>query len=185
MKAILSSKQRNGLVVAVSHATILAFLLLHAQNICAMPRAPWPPVPEQPPLYHESFDAEYFMGETNNELIISGFGILDESWSGYALQRSGESVTPFIVPALNANGNTNITSDTGGTLRFWVNPYWSSGASNGAPATLLEMDAVSGVETAYAWSLQVSADGNTLELLNQTDAGVQEVLQTSISWLAG
>ena len=66
------------------------------------------------------------------------------SWSGYALQRTGATVVPFVVPALDSDGHTNITSDTGGALRWWVRPYWSSGSGTGQPATLLEMDAVSG-----------------------------------------
>jgi hypothetical protein len=159
--------------------------LLWTHGVCAMPRGPLPPFPESPPLCHESFDEDYFAGETNGELVISGLGFLDESWSGYALQRTGATVTPFVIPALNSNGTTNVSSDTDGALRFWVRPYWTSGAGTNAPATLVELDAASGGETAYAWSLQVSPDGNTLELLTQTGAGVQEVLQTSISWLEG
>jgi hypothetical protein len=150
-----------------------------------MPRPPLPPVPEQAPLYHESFDEDYFAGQTNAELVISGLGTLEESWSGYALQRAGESVAPFIVPALDSNGQTNISSDTGGALRWWVKPYWTSGTGTGAAATLLELDAVSGGQAACAWSLQVSADGTTLELFTQTGAGAQEVLQAPIAWQAG
>jgi len=142
----------------------------------AEPRAPLPPVPEQAPLDHESFDEEYFAGETNSELTIAGLGLLEESWSGYALQRAGDSVAPFVVPALNSSGYTNISSDTGGALRWWVKPYWTSGTGTGTTATLLEFDAVSGGETVCAWSLQVSADGSTVELFTQTGAGLQEVL---------
>jgi len=149
-----------------------------------MPRPPLPPAPEQAPLYHESFDEDYFLGETNSELIIPGLGMLDESWSGYALQRSDESVTPFVVPALNDSGQTNVTSDIGGALRWWVMPFWSSGAGPGTPATLLELDAVSGAGSACAWSLQVSADGSTVVLFSQTGTGMQEVLQAPISWQA-
>ena len=150
-----------------------------------MPQSPFPPFPESPPLCHESFDEEYFQGQTNSEIMISGLGFLDESWSGYALQRAGEAVTPFVVPALDAYGRTNVSSDTGGSLRFWVLPTWSSGAGTGAAAVLLEMDAASGGGTACAWSLQVSADGGTVELFTQSGAGLQEVLQAPISWLAG
>jgi len=150
-----------------------------------MPRAPIPPPPEgAAPLYYESFDEAYFVGETNSQLIIAGLGVLDESWSGYALQRAGESVTPFIVPALNSSGETNIASDTGGALRWWVMPYWSSGAGPGTPATLLELDAVSGVGSACAWSLQASADGTSVVLFTQTGGGLQAVLEAPISWVA-
>jgi alpha-tubulin suppressor-like RCC1 family protein len=159
--------------------------LIWAQGVGAMPRGPFPPFPESPPLCHESFDEDYFLGQTNSELTISGLGFLDESWSGYALQRTGESVAPFIVPALNSYGHTNIASDTGGALRWWVRPYWTSGASNSAAATLVEMDAVSGAESASAWSLQVSADGNSVALFTQTGGSAQKVLQAPIAWQAG
>jgi hypothetical protein len=164
---------------------ILAGILLGAGNLPAMPRGPLPPYPELPPLYHESFDENYLAGQTNSEVTVFGLGVLDESWSGYALQRTGEAVTPFLIPALNANGSTNLCSDTGGALRFWVRPYWSSGQTNSTAATLVEMDAVSAGEAAYGWSLQASADGNTVQLLTATATGLQEVLQSSISWQEG
>jgi hypothetical protein len=70
-----------------------------------------PPFPEfaGPPLFHENFDWAYSYGLTNAELFIANYGTLRESWSGFALQRSG-TVAPFIVPALDANGHTNIAS---------------------------------------------------------------------------
>jgi hypothetical protein len=185
MKPILSFGRSPWASEKFVRILILAGILLGAANLPAMPRGPLPPYPESPPLYHESFDEEYSPGQTKSELTVLGLGVLDESWSGYALQRTGEAVTPFLIPSLNDNGQTNISSDTGGALRFWVKPSWSSGASNGPPATLVEMDAVSGIGLACAWSLQVSADGNTVQLLTQTDAGLQQVLQASISWQAG
>ncbi|HUD84567.1 MAG TPA: hypothetical protein VMQ67_13740, partial [Candidatus Saccharimonadales bacterium] len=131
------------------------------------PRSPLPPVPEEPPIYHESFDAAYFSGDTNGEIDVTGLGILDESWSGYALSRTGEEVVPYVIPALDSTGHTNISSYSGGGLRLWVRPYWSSqsqadGTGPGTHATLMELDAASGGEAAFAWSLIVSSDGNTL-----------------------
>jgi alpha-tubulin suppressor-like RCC1 family protein len=163
--------------------------LFWAQGICAMPRSPLPPFPEQAPLYYEGFDEEYFAGQTNSELLIAGLGTLEESWSGYALQRVGD-VIPFIVPAVDFTGNTNVSCDTCGAFRFWINPYWtSSSVTNGntpsATAIVLEIDAVNGTQSAVAWSLQISADGNTMSLFSQTGAGLQEVLQAPISWQAG
>jgi alpha-tubulin suppressor-like RCC1 family protein len=163
--------------------------LFWAQGICAMPRPPWPPYPEKAPLYQETFDEYYFAGERNSELLIAGIGTLEESWSGYALQRTGD-VIPFVVPAVDSTGYTNVTCDTGGSLRLWLRPYWSSesvtnGSSPGTTATVLELDAVSGGESALAWSLQISADGNTLGLFAETGSGLQEVLQAPIAWQAG
>jgi alpha-tubulin suppressor-like RCC1 family protein len=83
-----------------------------------------------------------------------------------------------------------VSCDVGGSFRFWLTPYWSSasalnGSSPGATASLLELDAVSGGQSALAWSLQISADGNTLGLFAETGSGLQEVLQTPIAWMAG
>jgi len=153
-----------------------------------MPRAPLPPMPERPlPIWQERFDEYYFAGETNAQLTISGFGVLDESWSGYALNRTGESVIPFTIPAVDSSGYTNVTSDTGGAVRFWVKPHWSSqsfsgGTGPGNSALLLELDVTSGGATAYAWSLQITPDGNTMEVLAQTGGSVGTALATSISW---
>ncbi len=184
MNATISRNPSWGLFKRLT-GTLLALAATWAGLVCAMPRSPLPPYPERVPLYHESFDEDYFAGETNSVLSALGLGCLDESWSGYALQRTGEAVTPFIIPALSSVGSTNVASATGGSLRWWVKSYWSSGVTNGAPATLLEMDAVSGGASAYAWSLQVSADGNTMQLFTETDASVQEVLSAPIAWESG
>jgi hypothetical protein len=171
-------------------SSLLTAALFLTQHLHALPRSPLPPVPEERPIYHESFDDAYFLGETNSDLLIPGFGILDESWSGYALARPGETVVPFIIPALDSAGHTNIASDTGGTLRFWIMPYWASqsqpnGTGPGTNATLLELDAAGGGQMAFAWSLQTSADGNTLNLIAQTVNGIEAAIQSQITWQAG
>jgi hypothetical protein len=51
--------------------------------------------------------------------------------------------------------------------------------------TLLELDAISGGQSAFAWLIQVSADGNTLDLVAQSSAVVEAVLETEISWQSG
>ncbi len=188
METARSNNPRRGLFDSLAQMAVLAGLFW-AQGICAMPRSPVPPYPEQAPLYQERFDEDYFAGETNSELLIPGLGTLEESWSGYALQRTGD-VLPFVVSAIASTGHTNVSCDTTGSFRFWLKPYWSSesvanGAGPGATATLLELDAVSGGESALAWSLQISADGNTLGLFAETGSGLQEVLQAQIAWTAG
>jgi alpha-tubulin suppressor-like RCC1 family protein len=189
MKTILSKTNGRFVCRVLNSATILVGLI-SAQTLCAAPRSPLPPVPEHQPIFHESFDEDFFEGQTNAQLAVPGFGFLDESWSGYALDRTGETVVPFIVPALDSTDHKNLASDTGGALRCWINPSWSSqslanGTGPGTNAVILELDAVSGGESAVAWSLQASADGNTLNLIAQTTAGIQTVLQSPISWQAG
>src|SRR5580658_7574201 len=132
MKRVLSSDRSVCPSAKFALLLSMAAVLLSAGNVHAMPRNPFPPYPEPRPLYYESFDWNYFTGETNSDLTLLGLGVLDESWSGYALQRSGESVTPFIIPALNADGSTNISP--GGSFRWWVRPYWTSGVPNSTPS---------------------------------------------------
>jgi hypothetical protein len=189
MKPKLSNKPCLASSWSFACALILAGGLYCAQHVRAMPRAPLPPIPEMRPIWQESFDEYYFPGETSAQLSISGLGLLDESWSGYALSRTGDVVIPFTVPALDSTGYTNFTSDTASTVRFWFRPDWSSqslanGTGPGTNAVLLECDAASGGATAYAWSLEISPDGNTLQLLAQTDSGIATNLETSIVWEA-
>jgi hypothetical protein len=61
---------------------VIVAVILAAQTVSALPRSPMPPVPEQNAIWHESFDEDYFWGETNVMLAIQGFGMLNESWSG-------------------------------------------------------------------------------------------------------
>jgi alpha-tubulin suppressor-like RCC1 family protein len=184
-KKMMLSRQSFAIIFGLTLALIFTGLFCISSAL-AMPRGPLPPVPEAPALYHESFDEEYYPGETNIQLVVSGWWLFNESWSGYALERSGDSVTPFIVPAQTPDGYTNISADMGGALRWWVNPLWSSqsqtnGTGPGATATLLEFDAVSGGDAALIWSLQISADGDTVELVTPTGT----VLAFAISWQAG
>ena len=126
---------------------------------------------------------------TNAQLSITGYGELIESWSGYALQRSGRSIVPFIVPALDSEGRTNIAGDSG-AIRFWFKPYWSSASwpgikSPGTEARLLEFAVVGNKQTAVVWSLQVSADGSALHLVGQDDTEPVVLLKAEIDWRAG
>ena len=157
------------------------FLLFYVTSALAAPRDTLPPLPEAVPvLYRETFD-EYWGGGTNAEIVIGNY-TFEESWSGYALQRAGTSVTPFVVPALDS-GHTNITCNTG-AIRFWFKPYWSSGTGSGTVARLVELVAVGRGQSAVIWSLQASADGTGLHLLGSSDNGPVELLSTEINWRA-
>ena len=189
MKTILCRNQRNSLLVTFAQTTILSLILLGAQDIWALPRPPLPPMPGPTPIDSQVFDDLYYAGQTASEIVIPGVGTMEQSWSGYALQRMGD-VIPFVVPAVDSIGHTNVSCDTTGAFRFWMNPYWTSGSitngnTPGTTVTVLELNAVNGTQSAVAWSLQISADGNTMRLWSQGGAGPQEVLQAPISWLAG
>lgn len=168
---------------------LLALALLSTVPLAtARPRPILPPVPEigGPASFHEGFD--WVSGTTNAEVVISGYGTLKESWSGYALQRSG-TVTPFIVPAINAQNYTNWASQAESAVRLWFMPYWVSqsegGSGPGTVARLVELVATDGQSAASVWSLQITADGNALALLAETQQGAVELLRAPIAWEGG
>ena len=172
---------------------LYAVLTISAWYLCmagtpAAPRPPLPPIPEfASQLYHESFDALFSSGITNAQVTTDKFTYA-ESWSGYALQRAGDAVVPFVIPALDVKGRTNVSCSQG-TIRVWFKPAWSSaatgqGAGPGTVATLIELDVIGKNESANVWSLQVSPDGNTLSLVAQSDSNPTVLLETGISWSA-
>src|SRR3990170_1132257 len=97
------------------HILCASFTILCAVSFPAFgtPRSPLPPLPEVAPrLHHLSFDEVISSGPNRDASISTDYGVVTESWSGFALQRSGNSVPPFIVPALDA-GRTNIACTAG------------------------------------------------------------------------
>jgi len=94
MKTLLSNHGCRALLTTTARAVILTGFFLSAHRDFALPRSPIPPVPEEAPIYHESFDADYFADDSSTDIAIPGFGLLDQSWSGYALSRAGETVIP-------------------------------------------------------------------------------------------
>ena len=178
----LSRRQRH--LFVLSFILLTASLVLFTRQASADPRGPVPPMPEKAAVWQESFDEYYFSGETNFDILIDGFGLLDQSWSGYQLNRVGATVVPFTIPGLDSSGHTNVSSD--GALRFWAQPAWSSQSAGGTGpetnAVLAELDASSGGDVARAWDLEISPDGGTLALVTPSGPGLAVVLETSISW---
>ena len=171
-------------------AFILAGLVLWAGATQAKPRSPQPPVPESDVIYYQGFDRFHPVASGDARAAIPGLGTLVESFSGYALDRSGPNVLPFIIPAVNpATGHTNITCNAAGAIRFYYQPYFSSlsvagGTAQGSIARLADLVAVSKTGTVLIWSLQISADGNLLRLLASGDSGAVEILAAPIAWQA-
>jgi alpha-tubulin suppressor-like RCC1 family protein len=154
----------------------------------ALPRPPFPPIPESGVIYHQTFDGFHSVASGDARAVIPGLGMLVESWSGYALERGRTNVLPWIVPAVDPNsGHTNLTCDAAGAIRFWFEPHFSSasiagGTGPGATARLADLVASSPAGTAVVWSLQISADGTVLQLLGYGDSGPVQLLSAPIAW---
>jgi len=139
-------------------------------------------------LWRATFDEPYNLGWTDAQVCVGDY-LYVESGLGYALDRSGV-VTPFIVPGITFQGHTNVSTATGGHMRAWVTPYWSSslavgdGGGPGTDVPLFELDAVAGSSLQAVWTLQASADGSALVLMAQTDTGSVPLLQAPIAWQA-
>ena len=171
-------------------AYIVAGLLFCPIAGRALPRSPFPPVPEAGVIFHEGFDGFHSIGSGDARAVIPGLGTLVESWSGYALQRAGTNVLPWILPAVDPDsGHTNLTCDADGAIRFWFEPHFSSasiagGTGPGGTAHLADMVATSTGGTAVLWSLQISQDGRLLQLVGYGDGGPIPILSTPIAWQA-
>ena len=97
----------------------VALLIAGAFDVAAKPRPPLPPLPELAPLlFHTSFDEPFWARTEKLASFHPAYTDLVESWSGYALRRAGKAVTPFIVPALDQSGHTNVNCSDG-AIRFW------------------------------------------------------------------
>ena len=165
---------------------VVAGLLCFGAVALAKPRMPLPPFPPPAPvLYSESFDEAYTVSMTNAVATLGDYAY-DESWSGYALQRTG-TITPFLVPGVDDTGHTNLAAS--GAIQFWFKPDWSSvsvtnGTGPGEDVPLLEWTALANNRALVIWSLEASANGSVLALLKPGNGGPDAYLSKTISWKA-
>src|SRR5262249_19844148 len=122
-----------------------------------------------------------------NAQIAFGPYLLLEGWSGFALDRTGNSATPFLVPGLDGNGGTNLAGSA--AIQFFFIPHWNSSslAPGGGPevyARLAELAAVSGGDAVVVWSLQVAPDGSSISLFAPGESGPAELLRANVAWQA-
>ena len=146
-----------------------------------------PAGPEFGAIYHQGFDGFHSVASGDAQAIIPGLGTFVESWSGYALDRSGPNVRPWIIPGLAASGHTNLTCNQAGAIRLYFEPYFSSasvagGTGPGAIAHLADLVAINQSAPLWVWSLQISADGSVLRLVANSDSGPTELLAAPIAW---
>jgi hypothetical protein len=170
---------------------LVLWRLASAPDVEAGARGPLPPLPESAPvLWHEAFDAPYHQGVIEARVWWPDYGVLNESWSGYALECSGPGARPLVVPAVRAEGRLNLATEAAGALRFWVKPHWSGAAFGARPgpgrfACLAELGAGSGDRSGVCWSLRVNPEGSLLVLAARGEEGMVELLRAPISWRAG
>ena len=157
-------------------------MVAHVQQAYAKPRPTLPPWPSPGQTYHEGFDQPYRM--TTNQ--VADPTVWSESWSGWALERSGRNpqVAPWTVPMLSSNATWNLDPQRG-TLRMWYRPEYTSGSGPGHLARLLTLVSARDQAIALWWSLTVSADGSCLQLVCETTNGPAACASAPVSFQAG
>ncbi len=96
---------------------VIAAALLLTQTVFAAARLPRPWVPVRyPELFVQDFNAGFSLAETNNQLSAGPY-LLDAGWDGFALERMGDNLTPYLIPGLSESGHTNLA--VAGSFRFW------------------------------------------------------------------
>ena len=150
----------------------------------ALPRQPVPPLPEWS-LAAWRFDEALRQYPFKTAPAALPEASLVESWSGYALQRAGERVTPWVVPEFASTHRLNFTTDTG-AIRFWFKPAWGSPAAGergpGGYARLLELVSLGVNRSAptVQWSLYALPDGSALYVSGQSRAGPRDYLRAGL-----
>jgi len=138
--------------------------------------APWPSFGL---LLREGFDQPF--GFAANQTIDPAVWV--EGWSGWALNRQGTMVTPWVVPMVVSN-SFRVEPERG-AIRFWYRPDFNSGDGPGQPATLLQLVSARGKTEAVWWTLVAAPTGDEVHLVCQTDGGPTKCLGTEINWAAG
>jgi len=180
-RAIMSTpspqkKRSPGIFTSLLLATLVSIPWAIAN---ARPRPVSPPWPSLGSVYYEGFDQPLNFAANQ----ASAAGIWTESWSGYALNRQGAMVTPWVVPMVVSNAFR--VEPERGAIRFWYRPDFGSGVGPGQPATLLQLVSANGKTEAVWWTLVVSPAGNEVHLICQTESGPTSCLGAEIKWEAG
>lgn len=177
--AIFTRREKTFFVSVLFQSLALFSLLTASSDTYAKPRPLSPPWPSFGLLQREGFDQPY--GFSTNQVIAAA--IWTESWSGWALNRQGKLVEPWIVPMVVSN-SFRVEPERG-AIRFWYRPDFASGGGAGQPATLLELVTANGMTREIWWSLVVTPDGDEVHLMCQTEKGAESCLSSRVKWEAG
>lgn len=150
-----------------------------------------PPWPEKS-LGTVGWDEGYWFVPERQRAIGAEAALMIESWSGYALVRREREAQPVAIPAVGADGQALVASDTG-AVRFWFNPNWSSVAKldrktlgtpesgPGQPTRLLELVNLGSQFPDIRWTLHANAEGNQLRLAGLEFGGVKQMFTVPLS----
>jgi len=122
-----------------------------------------------------SFDEAYYSRLNRPASVATDYAVV-ESFSGYALDRGGESVAPFLVPALDQTGRTNAACGHG-AIRFWFNR-----SAESANARLIEMIELRQGTVTLNFSLRWNEDCASICLDAATDGGTATLLEAKADW---
>lgn len=175
---ILQQKRPPEISVHVFLVTALLFLW-GVSNVSAKPRPLSPPWPSFGLLQREGFDEPF--GFATNQVIDPA--IWAESWSGWALNRQGKVVEPWVVPMVVSN-SFRVEPERG-AIRLWYRPDFGSAAGAGQTATLVELVSAKGNTETVWWALVVAPEGNEIHLICQTESGPTTCLSAEVKWEAG
>jgi hypothetical protein len=131
-------------------------------------------------------DPAWITKPTSNALVAQNIAIA-ESWSGYALDMSGQQSSLLLLPVLSAN-RPNVAPNAG-TIRFWFSPYWKSSSTGGAGpgdwARLLEIGSPN-VPESFWITLAVDPTGNILTLAGNATGQPPFYMQAAtLQWQPG
>ncbi len=168
---------------------VAALFLLVVLPVTGNPRPPQPPWP-QSTIKIFGFDSPYWKVPWRAVAINEEESTLVESWSGFALERSGLFLSPIVIPVRVSDKEVNL-APASGSIRFWLAPNWStasekaSGQGPGHRAQLLELVNLGGKAADVRWSLYVNEAGDTIHFVGQTKPGLKELLNAPVAFTAG
>src|SRR5215204_2970909 len=152
----------------------------------AKPRPAPPPIPERQ-LWDWRFDDPAWITKPTSNALAAQNLALAESWSGYALDISGQQSSLFLLPVLSAT-KPNVAPNAG-TIRFWFSPYWNSASAGGAgPGDWVRLFEIGNpnVPEGFWITLAVDRTGNILTLAGNAEGQSPFYMQAStLQWQTG
>jgi len=167
-------------------ALALLGALLMPQSAWARPRPALPPAPELSLFRCRFDDPASWAGDTNTALPSRNVEFI-ESWSGYALNMTGQVCRRFLVPLRDPNGHLRLLADAG-TIRCWYAPAWTSASLGGqgpqSEACLLGFETSAGRRPG-GLALLLNPQGTSLRLALQAGLESATLLEAPVAWTAG